>query len=135
MKGKDVMVAFGSIIMKCKLDKLERASLREIAEADKSKGKELYQEYMKDINQRAANFQFTFDMRGKRAEEALNELKKYVDEAILLGVFEIRILHGKGDGILRQMVRQHLQSIKEIKSYRDEQLELGGHGITVINLR
>ncbi|MEI6574629.1 MAG: Smr/MutS family protein [Bacteroidota bacterium] len=135
MKGKEAMVAFGSMIMKCTLEKLEKASLREIAEADKSKGKELYNDYLKDINQRAANFPFTFDMRGKRAEEGLTELKKYLDEAILLGVFEIRVLHGKGDGILRQIVRQYLQSVKEIKSYRDEQLELGGHGITVINLR
>jgi DNA mismatch repair protein MutS2 len=121
--------------MKCKLDTLEKASLREIAEADKSKSRELYGDYMKDINQRAANFPFTIDMRGKRAEEGLNELKKYLDEAILLGVFEIRILHGKGDGVLRQIVRQYLSNLKEIKSYRDEVIELGGHGITVVNIR
>ena len=61
-------------------------------------------------------------------------LENYIDEAVLLGIREVKILHGKGDGILRHVIRQHLNNIKEVKTARDERIEFGGQGITVVEL-
>ena len=85
---------------------------------------------MMDINEKAANFNLSIDLRGKRVEEALPMLQKYVDEAILLSAGEINILHGKGDGILRPVVRDYLESIDEVINFGDAPLEMGGAGIT-----
>ncbi len=135
LKGKDALVLFGSMKMRCRLEMLEKATNEEIRSSIKQPEYSRYSSIIKDLNDRLALFQSTIDLRGKRAEEALNELQHYVDEAILLEIFEIRILHGKGDGILRELVRKFLSSVPEVKNYRDEVLELGGHGITVVSFR
>ncbi|PID93285.1 MAG: endonuclease MutS2 [Bacteroidetes bacterium] len=88
-----------------------------------------------DLSSKAANFRISIDVRGQRAEEALANLTKYVDDAILLNIPEIKILHGKGNGILRDVIRDYLRSIPEVQRYRNEALELGGDGITVVSLR
>jgi DNA mismatch repair protein MutS2 len=67
-----------------------------------------------------------------RTEEALEKVQDIVDEAVMLNVHEIKILHGKGNGILRQMIREYLSTFDFIKSYRDEHIEMGGAGITVV---
>jgi DNA mismatch repair protein MutS2 len=84
------------------------------------------------INERAANFKLTIDLRGKKAEEALNILQKYIDDAILLSAREVSILHGKGDGILRQVVRNFLAGHDNVESFRDAHIERGGSGITEV---
>ena len=89
---------------------------------------------MGDINKKAANFNISIDLRGKRADEALAELQKYIDEAMLLSIKEVSILHGKGNGILRPIIREYLESIDEIKHYGDASLEQGGAGITRVTL-
>jgi DNA mismatch repair protein MutS2 len=88
-----------------------------------------------DINKKAVNFKLTLDLRGKRADEALLMLKKYIDEAILLNMREVSILHGKGYGILRDIIRQYLQNLEEIKNFGDAPIEMGGTGITRVNLK
>lgn len=90
---------------------------------------------MNEINEKAANFSLSIDLRGKRVEEALPELQKYIDEAILLSISEVNVLHGKGDGILRPIVREYLQTIEEIKRFGDAPLEMGGAGITKVFFR
>jgi len=94
-----------------------------------------YQSYLNELQTKLENFQLTLDLRGKRAEESLSILQHYIDDAILLNLTEVRILHGKGNGILRQITRDYLRSIKEIKKYQDAPLEQGGAGITVINFK
>jgi DNA mismatch repair protein MutS2 len=74
----------------------------------------------------------TLDLRGKRVDEAFPELQQYIDDAILLSVKEVRILHGKGTGTLREITREYLRSVKEVKSFQDEHVERGGAGITVV---
>ncbi|WP_423808772.1 Smr/MutS family protein [Prevotella denticola] len=69
-----------------------------------------------------------------RADEALNQVQYFIDDAILVGAGQVRILHGKGNGILRQLIRQYLASIPNVKSYRDEHVQFGGAGITVVEL-
>lgn len=88
-----------------------------------------------DINKKTVNFKLTLDLRGKRADEALLMLKKYIDEAILLNMREVSILHGKGYGILRDIIRQYLQSLEEIQNFGDAPIEMGGTGITRVFLK
>jgi DNA mismatch repair protein MutS2 len=94
-----------------------------------------YKTYIDDLDQKLINYHMTLDLRGKRADEALSMLQRYIDDAILLNMNEVRILHGKGNGILRQVTRDYLRSIKEIKKYQDAPLEQGGAGITVVLFR
>ena len=74
------------------------------------------------------------DLRGQRTEEALRNVSRLVDEAIMIESRQLRILHGKGDGILRHMIREYLNTVDLVKDIRDEHIELGGSGVTIVNL-
>jgi len=133
IKGKTATVVFNNLTIKVAADKLYNieSDLKEIT----SPGNRRSQSHIvNEINARMANFKLSIDIRGKRADEALAEVRKYIDEAILLNIPEITILHGKGDGVLRSVVRDLLKSIPEIKRYEDEHIERGGHGITIVSL-
>ncbi|MFH1160118.1 MAG: Smr/MutS family protein [bacterium] len=86
----------------------------------------------KIISEKQEHFTLTLDLRGKRADEAFVELQRYIDDAVLLSIKEVRILHGKGTGALKEVTREYLRSVKEVKRYRDEHIEQGGAGITVV---
>ncbi|MDP4282043.1 MAG: Smr/MutS family protein, partial [Bacteroidota bacterium] len=94
-----------------------------------------YQSYFDGLQEKLKDFRLTLDIRGMRADEAYGVLIKYLDDAILLSIPEIRILHGKGNGVLRQITRDYLSTLSEVKNYHDERLESGGSGITVIQLK
>jgi len=94
-----------------------------------------YQSFYDDLQKKLLGFQLTLDLRGKRADETFSILQHYIDDAILLNIPEVRILHGKGNGVLRQITRDYLAGVKEVKKFGDEQLERGGAGITVVNFR
>jgi len=94
-----------------------------------------YQSYLDDMHRKLQDFEMTLDLRGKRVEECISILQRYIDDAIMLSIPEVRILHGKGNGVLRQVTRDYLRSVKEIKSAKDELIERGGSGITVVLLR
>jgi DNA mismatch repair protein MutS2 len=91
-----------------------------------------YQGYVDDMNRKLLSFTTTLDLRGKRVDEAIALIQNYIDEASMLSIPEVRILHGKGNGVLRQITRDYLRSRKEVKSAKDEVLERGGAGITVV---
>ncbi|HNW77154.1 MAG TPA: Smr/MutS family protein [Bacteroidales bacterium] len=91
-----------------------------------------YKSYMDDLNRKLLQFELTLDIRGKRVEEAYSLVQRYIDDAILLSLPEVRILHGKGNGVLRQVTRDYLKSVREVKKVQDERLESGGAGITVV---
>lgn len=93
-----------------------------------------YQSYLNDLQNKAEHFSLTLDLRGKRVEEALPLLQRFFDDAILLSFHQVRVLHGKGNGVLRQVTRDYLRSVKEVKSARDASLETGGAGITEVEL-
>ena len=131
VSGNDAVVNVNNLKLKTSLNKLE------ITKKPKNRPnqfKSSYSNIVGDINKKAANFSISIDLRGKRADEALAELQKYIDEAMLLSVKEVSILHGKGNGILRPIIREYLQSIDEIKHYGDASLEQGGAGITRVTL-
>ncbi len=94
-----------------------------------------FQSYFDDLNTKLTNFSITLDLRGSRVDEALALLQRYIDDAILCSIPEVHILHGKGNGVLRQVTRDYLRSQKEVKSVRDAPLEGGGAGITVVSFR
>ncbi len=134
ISGKDVLLSFNSIQFRTQLRKLEKVS-RKQARKETRRSSSGYKHIINEINDKMARFDLSIDVRGKRAEEALTEVRNYIDEAILLNVKEVNILHGKGDGILRNVIREHLASVQEIKSYKNQHIEFGGDGITVVNFR
>ena len=87
------------------------------------------------INQQMANFSNRLDIRGFRAEEVIPRLDQYIDEALMLGANELHILHGKGHGVLREIVRNHLKGFREVDSMKDEHADRGGAGITIVTLK
>ena len=86
------------------------------------------------IDERQLNFKQDLDIRGMRGEEAINAVTYFIDDALLLGMTRVRILHGTGSGILRQLVRQYLSTVPGVNHYRDEHVQFGGAGITVVDL-
>ena len=96
--------------------------------ADQGKVSRMTRETM-DSHQK--NFKHDLDVRGMRGDEALNAVQYYIDDAILVGVQQVRILHGKGNGILRQLIRQYLGTVPNVIRYHDEDIRFGGTGITV----
>ncbi len=86
------------------------------------------------IDEHKRTFRQGLDIRGMRGDEALRVVQNYIDDAILMGVHKVRILHGKGNGILRQLVRQYLSSESNVSHFADEHVQFGGAGITVVDL-
>ena len=80
------------------------------------------------------NFKAEIDVRGQRADEAIQNVTAHIDEALVCEVSTVRVLHGKGNGILRTMLRQMLNTMPHIKSCRDEDIQMGGSGITIVEL-
>ena len=86
------------------------------------------------IDTRKLNFRQDLDVRGMRGDEAINAVTYFIDDAILVGMPRVRILHGTGTGVLRQLIRQFLGTIPNVRAYRDEHVQFGGAGITVVDL-
>jgi len=87
-----------------------------------------------EMSTRRNNFKSNVDLRGMRADEALEVVRDLVDEAIMLSISDLRILHGKGNGILKQLIRDYLRTVDLVKQVSDEREELGGAGITIVKL-
>jgi DNA mismatch repair protein MutS2 len=87
-----------------------------------------------EIVQRNIHFKPEIDIRGVRGEEAVNQVRDLIDNALIVRHRNLRILHGKGNGILRQLVREYLSTCGVVKSFRDEHVEFGGSGITVVEM-
>lgn len=134
ISGEDVTVVFNSVSFRTTLKKLTKISKKEAKDVKKHGVKVNSGTLSEALNKRVSAFKTTLDIRGVRAEEAINILEEYIDEAVLLSIHQVKILHGKGNGILRNVVRQQLAKRKEVISCRDEELELGGYGITVVEL-
>jgi len=140
--GKMATVIFGGMKTKMRAERLEHA---EMPKQQVSKQEErnaniagAYGNSSKDtrnvIDNRKLNFKQDIDVRGMRGDEAINAITYYIDDAILVGVSRVRILHGTGSGILRQLIRQYLATIPNVSNFRDEHVQFGGAGITVVDL-
>ena len=89
---------------------------------------------LEDIRSRQLAFKPEIDVRGIRADEALQAVTYFIDDAIQFTASRVRILHGTGTGALREMIRQYLRTVPGVASFHDEDVRLGGAGITVVNL-
>lgn len=130
IKDDMATVQFGDLRSTVKLKKLVRSDLADVIPATtraRSMGV--------DVMRKQSSFISTLDIRGKRVEEVIPVLDQFIDDAILLGQSELKILHGKGEGVLRTVVRDHLKKVKQVVSISDEHVERGGAGITVVVLK
>ncbi|WP_031525631.1 endonuclease MutS2 [Dyadobacter crusticola] len=134
VKGKDAEIRIGDLKSNVKLNRLEKVSNKTYKAAT---GEKKIKSAAKgvDLNERMLNFSFNLDMRGKRGEEALGLVDQFMDNAIMLGYDELRIVHGKGDGILRTLVRNHLRGYSQVKGMQDEHPDRGGAGVTIVKLK
>ncbi len=127
----DATILFDSICLRTSPDKL-----RKVSRAEARKTQRRWQSGIaEDLSEKAEHFDLTLDVRGKRADEALDIVDKYLDEAKLLSIKEVSILHGKGNGILRKLIREKLSHIHEVERFCDASLETGGTGITRVYFR
>jgi DNA mismatch repair protein MutS2 len=130
---KNAVIAFGNLLTTVAADRLEHLDKDEKSNLRKSTGGSGFKQSY-DMNQRRMKFKPGLDVRGKRAEEAIQLVTEFIDEAIMVGAFEVKILHGTGSGILRQMIREYLSTVDMVSKTKDEMVEFGGAGITVVSL-
>ncbi|MDQ8006444.1 MAG: endonuclease MutS2 [Pedobacter sp.] len=125
----NLVVAFGDLRSVVKKNRVQKISNRQV--------KKLVQRssYTNSLSDAVSNFRAELDLRGMRGEVALQELENYMDKAIMLGFPSIKIIHGKGDGILRKLIRTHLKSYKQVDRMEDEHLDRGGDGITYVYMK
>lgn len=135
IKGKKAVVESNSIRMTISLNRLTGAKKKSIPVDKTSVKNNRFQSIYDDINEKRKTFNPTLDLRGQRADEALDNLQHFLDEAQLLSEKNLRILHGKGYGILKQIIREYLQGNRDVQSFGSERLELGGDGVTVVQLK
>lgn len=133
VSGKNVTVLFGMLKTSVKLDKLEKMSKNQI-KREQPKNTFVSSTTADEIRERKLNFKQDIDVRGMRGEEALQAVTYFIDDAILVGMPRVRILHGTGTGALRQLIRQYLSTVNGVRSFKDEHVQFGGAGITVIDL-
>ena len=133
IKGKKAVVESNSIRMTIAIDRLHGTAKQKIP-TDK-KAVNISHSIYDEMNEKRAHFNPTLDLRGHRAEEALDLLHRFIDDALLLSEKEVRILHGKGYGILMQIIQQELKSMREVRTFHPEKVELGGVGVTIVELR
>ena len=140
--GKMATVIFGDMRTKMRAERLEHAEESKIQISKQEERNTnivgAYGNASKDtrnvIDNRKLNFKQDIDVRGMRGDEAINAVTYFIDDAILVGVSRVRILHGTGTGILRQLIRQYLATIPNVAHFRDEHVQFGGAGITVVDL-
>ncbi|WP_321518910.1 Smr/MutS family protein [uncultured Bacteroides sp.] len=132
VNGKNAVVAFGMIKTSIKLDKLERATGQQPKKEQKSTF--VSSQTQDEMYEKKLHFKQDIDVRGMRGDEALQAVTYFLDDAIQIGVDRVRILHGTGTGILRQLIRQYLETVSGIAHFQDEHIQFGGAGITVVDL-
>ncbi|QKZ14614.1 endonuclease MutS2 [Spirosoma sp. KUDC1026] len=134
IRGKDAEVRIGDLKSNVKLNRLEKVSRKVFKDATDVRDDRPRSQGV-DMNEKMQNFSFNLDIRGKRGEEALGEVDRFVDDALMLGYPELRIVHGKGDGILRTLIRNHLRGYKQVGRMEDEHADRGGAGVTIVKMK
>ena len=130
--NKTATIIFGDMRTKMPVDRIEHTSKPE--NKNNKTILTISKETRNTIDNRKLNFHQDLDVRGMRGDEALNAVTYFIDDAILVGMSRVRILHGKGNGILRQLIRQYLATVPNVSSYHDEHVQFGGAGITVVDI-
>ena len=132
--GNWVNVAVGSIISKVQKSNVEQISNNEYTSAVKSMPKKASIQQSEGITERKLNFKPSIDIRGERLMEALEIVTRFIDDALMVGIGEVKILHGKGNGVLKEEIRKYLKTVPGVVSCKDEDIQFGGSGITVVKM-
>lgn len=133
IEGDNVTVAFGNIKTNVKARRLERAEAPSAAE--NMSVSYLSSQTQDAIHEKRLHFKQDIDVRGMRGDEAVQAVTYFIDDAIQLGIPRVRILHGTGTGILRTLIREYLNTVPQVAHFQDEHVQLGGAGITVVDLK
>jgi len=133
IQGKQAVVAFGMIKSTVALERLEKVSKTQLKQ-DAKKNTFISMQTADSMHEKKLNFKQEIDVRGMRGDEALQAVTYFIDDAILVGIARVRILHGTGTGILRQLIRDYLQTVPGVTHFQDEHVQFGGAGITVVEL-
>lgn len=134
VNGKNAVVAFGNIKTTVKLDRLERTDAQPRPSNTSIKSVYVSTQTQDSMYEKKLNFKQDIDVRGMRGDEALQAVTYFIDDAILVSMSRVRILHGTGTGILRTLIRQYLQTVPGVHHFADEHIQFGGAGITVVDL-
>ena len=133
VSGKAVVVVIGNISSKMPLDKVERITSNEFKTAVKESSRHVSAVKVdSSISERKLNFKTEIDIRGARLNDAIEQVTRYVDDAIMLGIGSVRIIHGKGTGVLRDEIQKLLRTVPGVSSAKDEHIQFGGSGVTVV---
>ena len=135
INGKNAVVMFGLMKTNVKLDKLERTEAPQQNKALTKATTFVSSETQERMYEKKLNFKQDIDVRGMRGDEAIQAVTYFIDDAILVGVSRVRILHGTGTGILRTLIRQYLATVPGVAHFQDEHVQFGGAGITVVDLK
>ncbi len=130
VKGRKAQVAFGQILTTVDRKMLTVVSNSEFREATRPQTARTV--VSADISARKLSFKDHIDVRGMRAAEALDAVQDFIDDALMVGVGSVSILHGKGTGALKEEIRRYLRTVPEVESARDEHADRGGAGITIV---
>ena len=132
IQGKKLTVAMGQLKTTLSISEVEKISNNQM----RKQGKMIpsSRSGSDEIRRTKLSFKQDIDLRGMRADEAVQAVMYFIDDAVMVGAGTVRILHGTGTGALRQAIRQYLSTVASVKSFRDEHIQLGGVGITVVEL-
>ncbi|TXE06990.1 endonuclease MutS2 [Algoriphagus aquimarinus] len=131
IKGNELEVSIGELKSKVKLLRLEKISQREV----KKEKKAAVSRSGYNTNEKMMDYSLNLDIRGKRGEEILHLIQTFVDEGFMLGLKDLRIVHGKGNGILRDLTRNFLRDMSQVQHMEDEHADRGGAGVTLVTLK
>ena len=132
--AKYISVSIGSIISKIAPGKVEKISNQQYKDKTRSTFRPVIHYDSESISRRKLEFRPTIDIRGQRLNDALDIVMHFIDDATMVGVGQVKILHGKGNGVLREEIRKYLKTVPAVKSFRDEAVQQGGAGITVVEM-
>ena len=134
VSAKAVTVIIGNISSKMPLDKVERITSNEFKSAVKETVRPVSAiKVDSSINERKLNFSTELDVRGERLNDAVEKVTRYIDDAIMLSISSVRIIHGKGTGVLRDELQKLIRTMPGVASVRDEHIQFGGTGVTIVN--
>ena len=134
VSAKAVVVIIGHISSKMPLDKVERITSNEFKSAVKETSRPVSAVKVDtSINERKLNFSTELDVRGERLNDAIEKVTRYIDDAIMLNISSVRIIHGKGTGVLRDEIQKYLRTMPGVASAKDEHIQFGGSGVTIVN--
>ena len=134
IKAGKALIALGNIRTQIAVEQLRKASANQIKKQTRPANRSAYPDFRENMSQKRLMFKPEIDVRGLRGDEALQKVTEFIDEAVMLDSKNLRILHGTGTGALRQIIREYLSTNPVVGSYSDEQVQLGGAGITVVKL-